>query len=104
MTARGLSLVEIVVALVLVSLAWGAVTGLHLLSVRMTREAALREEIRWTVQAVADSVDRRGGTAGRTDRAWGWVEWRGEGPGRRYEGWTHEHGRVAVLWSGTPSP
>ena len=104
MSRRGASLAEVAVALVLVSLAWAAVTGLHLLSVRAAREAALREEVRRDLQSVADSVDRASAGSGRVDRVWGWVDWSGEGPGTRYEAWIHGIGPVAVMWSGGQGP
>ena len=95
---RGLSLAEIAVALVLTSLAWLGVIGLVQLSVRTARTSALDDRVRWTVQAVADSVDLVGATAGRSDFDWGWVEFQPRSGGVRFEGWTVEGGRLAVLW------
>jgi Tfp pilus assembly protein PilV len=101
---RGVSLAEVSVALVLTSLSWVAVLGLLETSVRITRRAALAEDVRWALQAVADSVDAAGGGAGRSAYPWGWISWSPEAGGTRLEGWSTDSSRVAVLWSGPGSP
>lgn len=101
---RGLSLAEVAVTLVLTSVAWLGVIGLLQVSVRGARRSALDDEVRWAVQAVADSVGLAGAASGRTDFAWGWVEYRPGAGGTRYEGWTVAEGLRAVLWTAGGSP
>ena len=96
---RGVSLAEVAVTLVLTSLAWIGVIGLLQVAVGGARRSALADEVRWAVQAVADSADLLGATTGRTDFGWGWVEFRPQSGGRRFEAWTTRDGRVAVLWT-----
>ncbi|MBT8402510.1 MAG: hypothetical protein KJP18_01555 [Gemmatimonadetes bacterium] len=102
--SRGLSLAEVAVTLVLTSLAWIGVIGLLQVSVRSTRRSVLDDEVRWAVQAVADSADLAGAAVGRSDFGWGWIEFRPQSGGTRYEAWTIEQGRIAVLWTAGGSP
>ena len=72
---RGVALLEVVIALVIVAVGWLALLGLHGASVRIVVDTTLREEARWSLQAVADSLDQVDGAAGQRELDWGWIEW-----------------------------
>lgn len=97
--ARGVGLVEVAVALLVLSVGWAAVVGLHGLVVEAGVEAAVVDEARWALQAVADSLDRAGGGSGRVDLAWGWVAWTDGFGGLLLEAWSRRTGRLAILWT-----
>ncbi|MEQ9570349.1 MAG: hypothetical protein RLN75_09185 [Longimicrobiales bacterium] len=101
---RGVGLVEVAVALVVLSVGWAAVVGLHRLTLDAGLRAAVDDEARWTVQAVADSLDLGGGGTGRRDTPWGRVTWRGEAGGVLVEAWSARDGRIAALWTAGGAP
>ncbi|MEK9504929.1 hypothetical protein [Gaopeijia maritima] len=72
---RGVALIEVVVALLVVALGWMALLALHTVAVRIAVRTALDDEARWTLQALADSLDRHGGDAGERETPWGRIEW-----------------------------
>jgi hypothetical protein len=96
----GVGLVEVAVALLVLSVGWAALVALQRSTLRIALETGLRDEARWTLQAVCDSLVLAGSVgAGRRDMPWGWVEWRPELDGVRLEAWTGAAGPVAVLWT-----
>ena len=98
---RGVGLVELAVALLVASVAWGALLTWHGAVVRGLARAVLREDARWTLQSVADSVEMGGGPpSGRSDRPWGWVEWSPAGSGVGFRAIAHGPDTLAVLWGG----
>lgn len=102
-----MGLAETAVALVILAVGWGALLALHDHALRTLLGAEFREEVRWTLQAVADSLVGAGGEgAGRREMPWGWVEWRGESGGTLLEAWTERDGAVENLWvvAGGPRP
>ncbi len=101
---RGSGLVELAVALLVLSVGWAAVVGLHGLTLESGLRGALEDEARWVLQVVADSLDRGAGGSGRRDEAWGWVTWHGESGGVLLEAWSVRDGRIATLWTGGMAP
>lgn len=100
-----MGLAEIAVALVILAVGWGALLSLHDHSLRTLLGAEFREEVRWTLQAVADSLaGARGGGEGRREMPWGWVEWRREAGGTLLEAWTERDGVVENLWAAARGP
>lgn len=73
--ARGFTLIELVVALLLLEvILLGAIASMHLAST-LARRASVSETALWEAGALADSI-RAGRTdgSGRRSRAWGWIE------------------------------
>lgn len=101
---RGSGLVELAVALLVLSVGWAAVVGLHRLTLESGLRSALEDEARWVLQVVADSLDRGAGASGRRDEAWGWVTWQGDSGGTLLEAWSVRDGRIAVLWTAGTAP
>ena len=102
---RGVGLVEVVVALLIAAVAWGALLSWHRVVVRTLIDASLRDEARWTLQATADSLNRVGGPRfGGASHGWGRVEWAPAGAGVVYRALDHADDTVAVLWGGPAGP
>lgn len=74
-SVRGVVLIEVVVALLVVALGWIALLALHTVAVRIAVRTGVDDEARWTLQALADSLDRHGADTGEQNTAWGRVEW-----------------------------
>ncbi|MDT8367888.1 MAG: prepilin-type N-terminal cleavage/methylation domain-containing protein [Longimicrobiales bacterium] len=75
--ARGFTLIEVVVALLLLEiLLLGALVTLHLATAHV-RRARVFESAVWDAAAWADSV-AAGGSAVAADRAWGWLSVSGD--------------------------
>lgn len=100
---RGLTLAEVAVALVLFVVGWLAILGLQQRMARTAVDASLRDEARWVLQAVADSLSSvRGGATGRRDLPWGHVEWSPSGGGVSLRAWSARDSVVAELWAWIP--
>lgn len=98
--ARGTTLLEVVIALVLVAVGWLALLGLQTVAVRLAMDTEMREEARWALQALADSLDRHADDAGEARFAWGSVEWAPAEGGWVLRAVTAEGLTLAELWSG----
>jgi len=84
---RGFTLVEVLVAVVILEIGLLGVVGLFRLAALELAEARLREAAQWTVASVADSV--RGGLitgSGARAAEWGEISWRPSGSGILIEG------------------
>ncbi len=100
-----MALAEVSVALVIVVVGWLAVLGLQQQMARTALDARVREEARWTLQAVADSLALAGGAGeGRIEAAWGWVEWRTSSGGVLLRATATRDSVVGELWTWTPGP
>ena len=98
---RGVTLAEVAVALVIVVIGWGALVALQRRVVLTGADARLRDEARWFLLSVADSLEAGpGGTSGRRDTPWGWVQWGPASGGVSFQAWSHRDSLVAELWSG----
>lgn len=73
--ARGIALLEVVIALLVVAVGWMALLALHGVAVRIALRTTLDDEARWTLSALADSLDAGGADSGERDTGWGRVEW-----------------------------
>jgi hypothetical protein len=101
---RGVALAEVAVALVIVVLGWGALLSLQQRIVRTSVDARVRDEARWLLQAVADSLDAVGvGGTGRREVAWGWVKWEPVNGGVSLQAWSRRDSVLAELWA-VPGP
>lgn len=101
---RGVVLIEVVVALLVVALGWMALLALHTVAVRIAVRTALDDEARWTLQAVADSLDRHGGSAGARETVWGRVEWSAVDGGVLLTALDAGDGVRARLWTSGGAP
>lgn len=99
---RGIALLEVVVALVVLAVGWVALLGLHRISLEIGLEADLADEARWSLQSIADSLDREPTSSGRRDFSWGWAEWAPESGGLLIVARAQEGDSIAELWSGVP--
>ena len=102
MTTRrgGVALAEVAVALVIVVVGWGALIALQQRIVRTGVDARIRDEARWLVQAIADSIEVAGAAdaSGRRDATWGWVRWAPEYGGVSLQAWSSRDSVIAELW------
>ncbi len=97
-----MSLVEVVVALLILAVGWGGLVALHQLAVHSLVDTQVAEEARWTLQAVGDSVESGAGpSSGRSDRAWGWIEWQPADGGVLVRAQSLVDTTLAVLWVGS---
>ena len=80
----GFVLLEVVVALVIVSVAGAAVLSLVLDSRRLVAGIAREDAILLEVLGIADSVSAAGGGSGAREADWGRVEWSPEEAGVRF--------------------
>ncbi len=102
MNARrlGVALAEVAVALVIVVVGWGALIALQQRIVRTSVDARVRDEARWLLQAVADSLEVAGdGGSGRREVPWGWVQWEPANGGVSLQAWSNRDSVLAELWS-----
>lgn len=97
--ARGVALLEVVFALVLVAVGWMALLGLQGASVRLAVDTSLREEARWALQAVADSLDRVVGEPGEVAFAWGSIAWAASEGGWLLRAAAADARPLAELWT-----
>ena len=96
----GVALAEVAVALVIVVVGWSALLALQQRIVRTSVDARVRDEARWLLQSVADSLEGAGGAApGRLDVPWGWVQWEPANGGVSLQAWSSRDSVLAELWS-----
>lgn len=96
----GVALAEVAVALVIVVLGWSALLALQQRVVRTSVDARLRDEARWLLQSVADSLEVAGGAgSGRRDAPWGWVQWAPASGGVSLQAWSSRDSVLAELWA-----
>jgi Tfp pilus assembly protein PilV len=98
---RGVALAEVAVALVIVVVGWSALIALQQRMVRTGVDARIRDEARWLLQAIADSIEVAGtaDASGRREAGWGWVQWGPDYGGVSLQAWSSRDSVIAELWT-----